>query len=86
MLKLASIMHLLFISLHGDIDLGVLRFHGQVHLNVLYSPARSNLFFSLELALFLKMLFVLEANSGSFQHGLICFLLVSEQPMDSFTF
>lgn len=49
MLKLASLMHLLFISLHGDIDLGVLRFHGQVHLNVLYSPARSNLFFFLRI-------------------------------------
>lgn len=43
-------------------------------------------FFFLELALFLKMLFVLEANSDSFQHGLTCFLLVSEQPKDPFTF
>ena len=79
MLKLASIMRLLFISLHGNIDLGVL--HIQAILSqtgkfkcFVFACQVESFFFVLELALFFKCSFVLEANSGSFQHGLICFL------------
>lgn len=61
MLKLPSIMHLLFVSLHGNIDLGVSHFQtilpqaGKFKCFV-FACQVGSFFFFLELALFFKML------------------------------